>query len=55
MNYVIELSSDSQKYLRKIDKPSRLRILDISNSLARIQEILGWTSRSSKEKTVFID
>ncbi|GAA0134938.1 type II toxin-antitoxin system RelE/ParE family toxin [Paenibacillus sp. YSY-4.3] len=28
MNYEIELSTESAKYLRKLDKPSRLRILN---------------------------
>lgn len=33
-NYVIEFSTDSEKYLRKLDKPTRIRILDHLNILA---------------------
>ncbi|GIP53258.1 type II toxin-antitoxin system RelE family toxin [Paenibacillus vini] len=28
MNYKIELSTDSEKYLRKLDKPTKIRILN---------------------------
>lgn len=34
MNYEINLSSDSRKYLSKLDKPTRNRILDHLNILS---------------------
>jgi mRNA interferase RelE/StbE len=34
MNYEIDLSSDSRKYLSKLDKPTRNRILDRLNILS---------------------
>ncbi|GJM75748.1 hypothetical protein HMSSN036_79640 [Paenibacillus macerans] len=34
MNYEIELSTESAKYLRKLDKPTRIRILNHLNILA---------------------
>ncbi|MDF2960466.1 MAG: hypothetical protein K0S39_2201 [Paenibacillus sp.] len=34
MNFEIELSSDSRKYLSKLDKPTRNRILDHLNILS---------------------
>jgi mRNA interferase RelE/StbE len=35
MNYEIELSSDSEKYLYKLDKPTRTRIIDNLNILSQ--------------------
>lgn len=34
MNYEIELSTEATKYLRKLDKPTRIRILNHLNLLA---------------------
>lgn len=34
MNYEIELSTEATKYLRKLDKPTRIRLLNHLNLLA---------------------